>query len=106
MKNIFKKILFVALVAVLGGALTGCNRKEEMKQFSVSFKGFGPGYVSLYATVPTPTTVAYTISEEPIVDLPGMPWNATTLNLTGQKTTFYSDGEQQLLDFPIEENKK
>lgn len=106
MKNIFKKILFVALVAVLGGALTGCNRKEEMKQFSVSFKGFGPGYVSLYATVPTPTTVAYTISEEPIVDLPGMPWNATTLNLTGQKTTFYADGEQQLLDFPIEENKK
>lgn len=106
MKNIFKKILFVALVAVLGGAFTGCNKKEEMKKFSVSFKGFGPGYVSLYATVPAPTTVAYTISESPIVDLPGMPWNATTLNLTGVKTTFYSDGEHQLLDFPIEENKK
>lgn len=99
MKNFFSKILLVALMAVFAGALTGCNPEPQQKPFSVTFKGFGPGYVSLHVTLPSPTKVAYTISEKPI------PVTETLLNMTGTKTTFYTEGEYQLLDYPIEENK-
>lgn len=99
MKRIFTKTLFAALVAVFAGMLTGCNPKEEMKQFSVSFEKAGPGYVNLNVTVPSATTVAYTISE---VEFPTL--KPEILNMTGTKTVFYSDGLQQLLDYPIEEN--
>ena len=99
MKRIFTKTLFVAFVAVFAGLLTGCNPKEEVKQFSVEFKNAGPGYISLMATVPSATTVAYTVSE---VELPTL--KPEILNMTGTKATFYKDGEQQLLDYPIEEN--
>ena len=96
MKNLLNKILFVALVAVLGVVLAGCNPEQEMKQFSVSFKGYGPGYVSVMVTQPNPTTVAYIVTEEPILNM-----NTTLLNVMGTQTTFYGEGEQQLLDFPI-----
>ena len=101
MKNLMNKILFVALVAVFGVALAGCDPKQEMKHFSVSFKGFGPGYVSVMVTQPNPTTVAYVVSEDPIPNM-----NTTLLNVMGTQTTFYSEGEQQLLDFPVEANTK
>ena len=101
MKNLLNKILLVALVAVLGGVLSGCNPEPEMKQFSVSFKGYGPGYVSVMVTQPNPTTVAYVVSETPISTM-----NPTLLNVMGTQTTFYTEGEQQLLDFPVEANTK
>ena len=96
MKRIFTKTLFVALVAVFAGLLTGCNPKEEVKQFSVSFMKAGPGYIDLNVTVPSATTVAYTVSE---FELPTL--KPEILNMTGTKTVFYSDGVQQLLDYPI-----
>lgn len=101
MKHFFSKILFVALVAVFGTALTGCNPEPEMKQFSVSFQGYGPGYITCHVTLPSPTTVAYTVSEEPLTWL-----TPTNLNMMGTRTTFYTEGVHQLLDFPVEENKK
>ena len=86
---------------VLFGALTGCNPKQEVKPFSVSFKGAGPGSATVMATVPSPTTVSYLITDEEDPTLDEM-----MLNILGEKVTFYTDGEQQLLDFPVEENTK
>ena len=101
MKNLFNKIICtVASIAFLG-LLTGCNPEPEIKQFSVAFKGYGPGYVSVMVTQPNTTTVAYHISETPIPNM-----NATMLNMMGTQTTFYSEGEQQLLDYPVEANTK
>ena len=101
MKNIFTKILLAAFVTVFAGIITGCEPEPEVKQFSVSLKEFGPGYVTLMVTQPSPTTVAYTISEKQIPNM-----NATMLNLMGTQTTFYSEGPQQLLDYPVDANKK
>ena len=102
MKKIFNKILLVVTVAVLGGALAGCAPEPEAtKKFSVAFKGAGPGHVDLIVTVPGPTAVSYTVSEEPYEGM-----TAQILNITGTKTVFYSDGEQQLLDYEIKENTK
>ena len=101
MKNFFTKILLVSLAAVFCGVFAGCNPKEEVKQFNVSFKGFGPGYITLMATVPSTTTIAYTVAE---VELPTL--KPEILNMTGTKATIYQDGEIQLLDYPIEANKK
>ena len=106
MKNFFSKILLASLIMAFVGILAGCNPEPEKKQFSVSLKGYGPGYVSLMVTVPSPTTVAYTVSEYPLDNIPNVPWNETTLKLTGTTTTFYTDGEQQLLDYEIKENTK
>ena len=100
MKNLFSKILYLTLAVMISGVFAGCDPEPGVKPFSVAFKGFGPGYVSLDVTVPSPTTVSYTISE---FELPTL--NETMLNMTGTKVTFYTDGEQQLLDYPIEENK-
>ena len=102
MKRIFTKTLFVALVAVFAGLLTGCNPKEQVKQFSVSFMQAGPGYINLNVTVPYATTVAYTVSE---VELPTLKPEMLSMEGVGTRTVFYSDGVQQLLDYPIEENK-
>ena len=101
MKNLFNRILLAAMSVVLFGALTGCNPKQEVKPFSVSFKGAGPGSATVMATVPSPTTVSYLITDEEDPTLDEM-----MLNILGEKVTFYTDGEQQLLDFPVEENTK
>ena len=101
MKNLFSKIVCVVASVVFLGLLTGCNPEPEMKQFSVAFKGYGPGYVSVVVTQPNPTTVAYTVSKVPITNM-----NPTMLNMMGTQTTFYSEGEQQLLDYPVEANTK
>lgn len=101
MKNLINKILLVTVVAVFGASLTGCSPEPEQKKFTVAYKGFGPGYVSLMVTVPSATTISYTISE--------MPYDGITpeiLNLTGTRNVIYKDGEHQLLDYEIEENKK
>ena len=101
MKNLFNKIICTVATVLFLGLLTGCNPEPEMKQFSVTFKGYGPGYVSVLVTQPNATTVAYTVSENPIPNM-----NATMLNMMGTQTTFYSEGEQQLLDYPVEANTK
>ena len=101
MKNLFNKIVCTVASALFLGLLTGCNPEPEMKQFSVTFKGYGPGYVSVQVTQPNATTVAYTVSENPIPNM-----NATMLNMMGTQTTFYSEGEQQLLDYPVEANTR
>lgn len=103
MKNLLNKILLVALVAVFGGALAGCNPEQKVKPFSVTFKGYGPGYVSCYVTLPNPVTVSYIVDEIPREDIEE---DENILLFDGTQTTFYTEGEQQLLDFPIEENKK
>ena len=105
MKNFFNKILLVALVAVLGGALSGCNPEQEIKPFSLTFKGFGPGYVSCYVTLPHPVTASYVVDDIPREDIEEDPY-MLLLEGNGTKTTFYTEGVQQLLDFPVEENKK
>ena len=106
MKNFFNKILCAVLIAAFSGVLTGCDPEPEKKDFSVSLKGFGPGYVTLNATIPYPVTVAYTVSKVEMESIPNMQWNETVLNISGTENTFYTDGEQQLLDYPIEENTK
>ena len=103
MKNFFNKILLVALVAMFGVAFAGCDSEPEQKQFTFAFKGFGPGYVSCYVTVPYPVTVSYVVDDIPREDIEE---DSNILFLDGATTTFYTDGEHQLLDFPIEENKK
>ena len=102
MKKIAKSLL-VALVAVIGVVLTSCNPEPEAKKFSLQFTGYGPGYVSVNVTVPGPTTVAYTVLDFPddlMLDPVMLTANADA------NTTFYTDGPQQLLDYPIEENTK
>ena len=101
MKNLINKILLMAFITVLGGSLAGCN-PDEVKQFSLAFKGFGPGYVSCYVTLPHPVTVSYIIDDNPREDIEE---DANILLFDGTETTFYTEGVQQLLDFPIEENK-
>ena len=101
MKNLINKILLVALVTVLGGALAGCVPEQGVKKFSVSYNGFGPGYASLMVTVPSPTTISYVITEEPYVGI-----SPQILNLVGTKNVIYKDGEHQLLDYEIVENTK
>lgn len=96
------KILLVALVAVFGVALAGCN-PERVKPFTLTFKGYGPGYVSCYVTLPHPVTVSYIIDDIPREDIEEDP---NILLLDGTETTFYTEGIQQLLDFPVDENKK
>ena len=103
MKNLINKILSVALAAVSLGALSGCNPEPEPKKFSLQFTGYGPGYVSVNVTVPYATTVAYYISEEPDSDM--LDPKFLYVN-TETFTTFYTDGPQQLLDYPIEEYTK
>ena len=102
MKN-FAKLLLAALVAVIGFVQTGCAPEPVAKKFSLQFTGYGPGYVSVNVTVPGPTTVAYVVLDYPddlMMDPVMLTANADA------KTTFYSDGPQQLLDYPIEENTK
>ena len=96
------KILLGALVTVIGVVLTSCKPEPEAKKFSLQFTGYGPGYVSVNVTVPSATTVAYMVSEEPLPEM-----DAELLYVqTETYTTFYTDGPQQLLDYPIEENTK
>ena len=101
MKNLINKILLVALVTVLGGALAGCVPEQGVKKFSVSYNGFGPGYASLMVTVPSATTISYVITEEPYIGI-----SPQILNLVGTKNVIYKDGEHQLLDYEIVENTK
>ena len=101
MKKLFSKICLVVVSALSFGLLTGCEPQIQVKPFSVSFQGFGPGYVTLMATVPSPTTVAYIVSEKQMDYL-----TPTMLNMSGKKTIFYSDGEQQILDYELKENTK
>ena len=96
MKNLLNKILLVAFVVVL----VGCAPEQKQKQFSFAFKGFGPGYVSCYVTVPSPTTAYYIVEEEPLEDV-----DEDLIMFADTKTTFYTDGEHQLLDYNVEENK-
>lgn len=103
------KILLVAFVAVFGVALAGCNPEPPVKQFSVAFKDFGPGYVSLNVTVPHPMTVRYLILSEEKMQEEGFDMIdenllKTTISMSGVKTQFYKDGVQQLLDYDLEEN--
>lgn len=98
----FSKIILGALVAVIGVVLSSCNPEPEMKKFSLQFTGYGPGYVSVDVTLPGATTVAYMISEEPIPNLDSE-WLFVK---TETFTTFYTDGPQQLLDYPVEEYTK
>lgn len=101
MKTNFIKFcsLWTLAVVLVCGILTGCN-PESKKSFSVAFKGAGPGYVNLQATVPSPTEVSYVIQEEPMATL-----NASLIYMLGTKMTFNSDGVQQLLA-EIKENTR
>ena len=83
---------------VICGIVSSCEPKID--EFSVALKESGPGYVTVMATVPTPTEVAYIVDDEPLANL-----NASLIYMTGTKTMFNSDGEQQLLA-EIEENTK
>ena len=88
---------WVMILALVCGIMSSCNLNNE---FSVALKGAGPGYVTVMATVPTPTEVAYVVETEPLATV-----DASLIFMTGTKTTFNADGEQQLLA-EIEENTK
>ena len=53
---------WVMVVALICGIVSSCQQDV----FSVAFKSAGPGYVTVMATVPTPTEVAYVIDKEPL----------------------------------------
>lgn len=99
MKKIFSKIMLLGIAVLSFTVLSSCNPELEVKQFSVTFKEAGPGYVTMMATVPYPTTISYILSEKPMDAI-----NETILNAAGKKVTFYSDGEQQLLHYELKEN--
>ena len=84
----FRSICTV-IVAVVCGIFTSCN---QMEQFSVSFKSANAGYVSLNATVSTPTEVAYICQEEELEVQ-----DAKLIYMLGKKMTFSKSGDQQLL---------
>ena len=86
----------VLILAMMCGIFSSCNMKSN--EFSVAFQGAGPGYVTVMATVPTPTEVAYIVENEPLAAV-----DASLIYMTGTKTMFNADGEQQLLA-EIEEN--
>ena len=88
---------WVMVFALVCGIMSSCELKNE---FSVTLKGAGPGYVTVMATVPTPTEVAYIVETEPLATV-----DASLIYMTGSKTMFNADGEQQLLA-EIEENTK
>ena len=99
MKNMlrnFRSFLAMTLVAVCG-ILSSCIKSNE---FNVVLKGVEPGYVTVMATVPTPTEVAYLVETEPLAST-----DASLIYMTGNKMMFNSDGEQHLLA-EIEENTK
>ena len=85
----------IMMVAVVCGIFTGCNPEEK---FSVAFKSASAGYVTLEATVNTPTEVAYLCQTEELVSQ-----DANLIYMLGKKTTFSKSGEQKLLA-DIEEN--
>ena len=55
---------WVMILALVCGIMSSCEVKTN--QFSVVFQGAGPGYVTVMATVPTPTEVAYIVETEPL----------------------------------------
>ena len=85
----------IMMVAVVCGIFTGCNPEER---FSVSFKSASAGYVTLEATVSTPTEVAYLCQENELENQ-----DPALIYMLGKKMTFSKSGEQQLLA-DIEEN--
>ena len=101
MKNILKNFRASAalVLALVCGIVSSCDLTNK-KDFSVVLHEVGPGYVSVMATVPAPTEVAYIIDSEPL----GLT-DASLIFMTGTKVTFNSDGEQQLLA-DIKENTK
>ena len=90
----FRASLVMAF-ALVCGIMSSCDLNKE---FSVMFKEAGPGYVTVMATVPTPTEVAYIVETEPLATA-----DASLIYMTGSKTMFNADGDQQLLA-EIEEN--
>ncbi len=105
MKKIFSKILIMALVAVYGGVLTGCNPEQEMKPFKVDFKEAGPGYVALMAQVPYATKVYYAIRNTPAPMLTAE-LLAKSAEVERTYDYFYADGVHRLSGggVDIEEN--
>ena len=89
------RVSFAVIMAVVCGIVSSCNQKDV---FSVAYQSAGPGYVTVMATVPTPTEVAYIIDKEPLAIV-----DASLIYMTGSKMMFNADGEQQLLA-EIEEN--
>jgi len=101
MKNRINEILLWGLAALTGVVFAACNPDAGKKEFSVTFKEAGPGYITMMATVPQTTTVHYYLSK---VQADGL--NADMLVKNGEAEVFYRDGEQQLLGYEIAENTK
>ena len=84
----FRSACLMMVIAVCG-IFTGCDQMEE---FSVSFKSASAGYVTLEATVNTPTDVAYLCQTAELANQ-----DASMIYMLGTKTTFAQSGEQQLI---------
>ena len=92
MKNSFIKALMLLLAVVSCGFLTSCEEEQAMKQFNVTFKEAGPGYVTLMATVPGPTQIAYMCETSP-----RRMENPSIIFMSGTRATIPADGEFQLM---------
>jgi hypothetical protein len=59
MKSSLIKTTLIALLVAVSGLFSACTEPETLAQFDVTFKEAGPGSITLIATVPGATQVAY-----------------------------------------------
>ena len=95
-KSIVFRTFWLLAASLVCGMFVGCNPTEE---FSVHFKAAGPGYVTVDATVSTPTEISYVCQEEELATV-----SKELVYMLGTKVTFSKSGEQQLIA-DIDENK-
>lgn len=92
MRKLLFKTPLLAILAAVCCLFTGCNEELETKAFDVTFKEAGPGYITLIATVPSATQVAYMCETSP-----RRMENPSIIFMSGSRTTFSADGEQQIM---------
>ena len=92
MKSSLIKTTLIALLVAVSGLFSACTEPETLAQFDVTFKEAGPGSITLIATVPGATQVAYMCETTP-----RRMENPSIIFMSGTKTTFAASGEQQLM---------
>jgi hypothetical protein len=92
MKSSLIKTTLIALLVAVSGLFSACTEPETLAQFDVTFKEAGPGSITLIATVPGATQVAYMCETTP-----RRMENPSIIFMSGTKTTFAASGEQQIM---------
>ena len=77
MKNLFKKLSFIALFGAICGCIASCGPQEEPSgvtggDFAIEVKEVGSDYVDILVSAPSTLEMAYVVSEEPILTTPAV----------------------------------